>query len=306
MKTRMGTRVVRKVHSLRKSQIGVIPDRIVRSQSNYRVTDLQLCRVIQAETMSCTTEIAHCSSDLRQFNPYTPRDTFVLKLETRKFLIWQSLKLPHWHWNTFCLALKKCLALVLSNVLYCIVVVTVMKQWKRPHPVIECWVLSLCPQTRSSIHLETAPGFVSWCSNERVLALLFLALEKSCSSSQIKPELIRIIGMYYIYSILCWIFPSTPCWKHVWRVWGPGMHVKPRTQLKHIFPAAEFKEQLFFFAPFISLLAWTISLLKGCCVGVVLQHLWQVKVQINHVCSRKLLGWGLEGLVHLILGIEPA
>lgn len=87
MKTRMGTRVVTKVHSLRKSQISVIPDHIVRIQSNYRVTDLQLCRVIQTETMSCTTEIAHCAFDLRRFNPYTPRDTFVLKLETRKFLI---------------------------------------------------------------------------------------------------------------------------------------------------------------------------------------------------------------------------
>lgn len=50
---------------------------------------------------------------------------------------------------------------------------------------------------------------------ERVLALLFLALENTCSSSQIKPELIRIIGMYYMNSVLCWIFPSTPCWKRV-------------------------------------------------------------------------------------------
>lgn len=107
-----------------------------------------------------------------------------------------------------------------------------MKQRKCPHPVILCWVLSFCPHIQSSIHPEWN-HCVSWCSN---MALLFLALEKICSSSQIKPELIRIIGMYYMNSIFWWIFPSTPCWKGILSgCCSSGTHVKLSTQLKHLF-----------------------------------------------------------------------
>ena len=110
---------------------------------------------------------------------------------------------------------------------------------------------------------EIAPGFVSWCSNKRVLALLFLASEKTCSSSQVKPELIRIIGMCYMKSISWRIFLSTPCWKQ------DCLLSFACTQLIHLFFLLQSSKSSCF-SPLYFLLAWTISLLKDCCVAASL------------------------------------
>lgn len=142
----------------------------------------QLSRVIHTQTQT-TTASTYCSFDLKQFNPYTLRETCsksVLNLETREFLIWRRMKLHHWQWLDF-----SCLELVLSDVLYLTVLLTEIKQGKSKYPLRSRRVLWLCPWNfQSFIHPEWNRSTICL-----LLALWFLAVEReTCSSSPIKAD----------------------------------------------------------------------------------------------------------------------
>lgn len=85
----------------------------------------------------------------------------------------------------------------------------------------------------------------------RVLALLFLDLEKTCSSLQINPELIRIMGMYYMNSILRWIFPASPLLETcLSSICSLGIHVKLWLQpTQTSFPCRRVQRAAVFFPP---------------------------------------------------------
>lgn len=158
--------------------------------SHYRMMDLQffLCCGEKPQT----NQPCHRTPILFfwcEFNPFTLHDTSVPELETSKFLICQSLKLPHWQ----LLWLPNYARLHSRNEIW------------GPRPVIARRVLSWCPRIQSSIldlslQAATRGRLGSVVSGFR--EYLFILANQA--------ELIRIIGMYRMNTILWWIFLLNP------------------------------------------------------------------------------------------------
>lgn len=105
-------------------------------------------------------------------------------------------------------------------------------------------------------------GLLSWCINNIVLVLVLLV-----HPWKIKSKLIRIIGIYYINSVLQWIFPSTPCRKHVLPICSLWMHANLHllsSQTSSL--CCRVQRDPCFYVSLYFLLTSTISLLKGCFV----------------------------------------
>lgn len=84
---------------------------------------------------------------------------------------------------------------------------------------------------------------------------------------KIKSKLIRIIGIYYMNSALQWIFPSTPCRKHVLPICSLWMHANLHllsSQTSSL--CCKVQRDPCFYVSLYFLLTSTIRLLKGCCV----------------------------------------